>query len=113
MSLTQPDPWMLDAFEAAQTEFNSHLKDGEKFDFSQYKSIEEVYNVTDEIQRRQAKSGTLRNLARIQPYFDGLTQYAGVIEQFVQVKPDLLALIWVCDTDFQFVEPETDFCRVH
>jgi hypothetical protein len=99
MPPTQLNAWVLEAFKVAEAEFNSQFKEGEKVDFSQYRSIQEVYDVTDDIQRTQSSSGTLRNLSRIKPYLDGLSQYAGVIEVFVQAKPDLLALIWVCNTD--------------
>jgi nitrate/nitrite-specific signal transduction histidine kinase len=92
---SQPDPWMLASFEAAEAEFHQSLKDADKLDFSQFTSIQDVYDATDNIQRQQTKKRTLQNLARIKPYLDCLKQYEGVIEVFVQVKPDLLALIWV------------------
>ena len=57
-------------------------------------SIEDVWKQTRDIQETQSKSKTLRNMQRIEHYVKGLEQYAGVIEIFVQVKPDLLALIW-------------------
>ena len=91
----EPDSWMLEAFKVAEAEFNSQLKEGEKLDFSQYRSIEEVYNATDEIQKRQSKDGKLRHLSRIKPYLDNLKQYSDVMEQFIRLKPDLLTLIWV------------------
>jgi len=39
---------------------------------------------------------SLRNLRRIEPFITGISQYAKVIEVFVQVKPEILGLIWVC-----------------
>jgi hypothetical protein len=92
---SQPDPWLLAAFEAAQAEFNSQFHVGERIDFSQYQSIEDVYDTTDAIQTRQSKSTMLRSLGRIKPYLECLKQFQGVIEVFVSAKPDLLALIWV------------------
>ena len=57
-------------------------------------SIEDVWKQARDIQETQSKSKTLRNMQRIEHYVKGLERYAGVIEIFVQVKPDLLALIW-------------------
>ena len=48
------------------------------------------------IQTEQASRNSLRNMARIRPFLDTLEQYAKVIEVFVNVKPDVLAFIWVC-----------------
>ena len=47
------------------------------------------------IQAEQAKRRGLRNMRKIKPFVDVLAQYARVIEVFVNVKPDLLGLIWV------------------
>ena len=58
------------------------------------RSIDEVYDATDAIQKERAKKGHLRHLAKIQPFLENLRNYAGVIEQFVQAKPDVPALIW-------------------
>lgn len=83
-----------EAFEAAKREFLSSVKKGSP-GVLQFTSIKEVYDATDKIQREHSKSSTLRNLRRIEPYLDCLRHYAQVIETFVQVKPDILALIWV------------------
>jgi hypothetical protein len=85
-----------DAFKAARQAFLKGLKDRDAYEFSQFTSINDVYNTTDKIQEEQSKSGTLKGLHRIQPYLDCLSQYVGVIDTFTQVKPDLLCLIWVC-----------------
>lgn len=37
----------------------------------------------------------LQNLAKIQPYLGCLDQYATVLDTVIQVKPEILALIWV------------------
>jgi hypothetical protein len=91
---------ILDAFESAKTEFINGLLDDERHKFSDFTSIQEVYDATEQIQQEQSKGGSLRNLNRIQQYLDCLGQYAGVIETFVQVKPEILALIWVCMIPF-------------
>jgi hypothetical protein len=93
---SQPDPWMVEAFQTATTEFKRRLKDTPKFDFSQYGSAKDVYEKTRRIQAEQVKSGSLRALNRISPYLKCLAQYESAIKVFVQVKPELLALIWVC-----------------
>lgn len=74
------------------------LTDRVENDFSQFTSIDQVYNETDRIQREQGESGRLRNLRRIQPFLDCMKQYAGVLDTFVQAKPDLLSLIWASRT---------------
>ncbi|KAL9115839.1 MAG: hypothetical protein Q9227_000207 [Pyrenula ochraceoflavens] len=58
------------------------------------KTVDEVYDLTDKLQEEQAKKGHLRHLSKIQPFLEGLDSYAGVIEVFMQAKPDILALIW-------------------
>ncbi len=83
-------------FSAARDEFVHDLKDPSRYDFSKFTSIDDVYDTTEQIQEEQAKTGNLRNLRKIQPYLERLQQYANVIETFVQAKPDILALIWVC-----------------
>lgn len=83
------------AFETARSEFLQNVKDASKYELWKYSSIDDVYNVTDEIQEQQAKTGNLRNLRKIQPYLERVQDFAGVIETFVQAKPEVLALLWV------------------
>jgi hypothetical protein len=90
-------PLIRDAFESARKDFIESLTDGDDYDFSGFRTIDDVYNETDRIQQEQAKKGALRNLKKIQPYLSHLEQYSGVIETFVQAKSDVLALIWVCN----------------
>lgn len=89
-----------DAFEAARQDFLRSLKDRDVYNFSQFTSINDVYNTTDKIQEEQRRSGALRGLNRIRPYLDCLNQYVGVIDTFTQVKPDMLCLIWVCHSHY-------------
>jgi hypothetical protein len=86
---------VLEAFEAAKMEFLSGLPNTERDKYSQFTSIEEVYDATDQIQQEQGKTRTLRNLKKIQPYLDCLNHYAGVIETLIQAKAEFLAPIWV------------------
>ncbi|MCJ1392101.1 hypothetical protein MMC18_004968 [Xylographa bjoerkii] len=75
-------------------DFMDSLTDKDDYDFSKIRSIENVYNETDKIQRIQGSKGALRNLNRIQPYLRRITEYSSVIETFVQAKPDFLTLLW-------------------
>jgi hypothetical protein len=84
-----------DTFETARQDFLKSLKDPDVYNFSQFTSINSVYDTTDKIQEEQMRSGTLRGLNRIRPYLDCLNQYAGVLDTFAQAKPDILCLIWV------------------
>ncbi|KAK6078496.1 NACHT domain protein [Seiridium cupressi] len=83
------------AFASAIRDFKSKLNDPRVFDeILQTTSIDQVYDATDKLQEEQSKKGHLRNLARIAPYLTRLNDYAASIEVFVQIKPEILALIW-------------------
>ena len=68
------------------------LQNVEAFQFS---TFTELKHAIDDIQKEQAQRRGYRNLNKIRPFLDFLQQYARVIEQFVSVKPDFLAFIWV------------------
>ena len=57
-----------------------------------------MYDATREVQRQQAKTKTYRGLKRIEPLIKVLQEYSSVIDTFVQVKPDIMGLIWVRPT---------------
>ncbi|KAI0600874.1 NACHT domain protein [Biscogniauxia sp. FL1348] len=83
------------AFKDAMRGFQDELKDDEVYnDILQITTIDQVYDATDKIQKEQAKQGHLRHLAKIEPYLNRLNEYAASIEVFIQVKADVLALIW-------------------
>ncbi|KAK5631040.1 hypothetical protein RRF57_006755 [Xylaria bambusicola] len=83
------------AFGNAMRDFKAELKDDDVYNqLSQITTIDQVYDATDEIQKKQAKEGHLRHLSKISPYLDRLEEYAATIEVFLQAKPDILALIW-------------------
>lgn len=89
-----PDPVQA-AFEKAAREFKTALKNDKLYDeVLKTRSIDDVYTATDVLQLELAKKGPLRRLSKIQPYLERLRAYSGVVETFVQVKPDVLALIW-------------------
>lgn len=82
-------------FENARREFQNDLPAGTKFqDILAATSIEQVYTVIKTLQTAQGKKGSLRHLSRLEPFLSRLSDLAGVIEVFVQVKPDILALLW-------------------
>ena len=87
---------LIASFNTAHQEF---LRDFPQDEYaqalSQFTSIDDVYNATDELQKKQGESRMLQNLAKIQPYLGCLDQYATVLDTVVQVKPEILALIWV------------------
>ena len=81
------------AFEKAIREFRTSLKDAALYSqILKTTSIDEVYDLTDKLQFTQGAH--LADLSRIQPYLNRLKAYTGVIDTFVQAKPEILALIW-------------------
>lgn len=93
-TFSSPSP-VIASFNTAREEFlRDFLDDKYAQTLSQFTSIDDVYNATDDIQKEQGKSRILQNLAKIQPYLECLDQYATVVDTVVQVKPDILALIW-------------------
>lgn len=88
-----------DAFESAKKEFLSRLPKGTPASFEEFTTINEVYKAAEEIQATQASTRMRRNFGKIQPFLECLRHYGKVIETFVSVKPDILALIWVCMYD--------------
>lgn len=94
-TLSSPSP-VIASFNTAREEFlRDFLDDKYAQTLSQFTSINDVYDATDDIQKEQGKSRILQNLAKIQPYLICLDQYATIVDTVVQVKPDILALIWV------------------
>ncbi|KAI1802020.1 hypothetical protein F4811DRAFT_555212 [Daldinia bambusicola] len=91
---TTPPSWLDDAFKSAKQEFRKSLKNPALYDFSKINSPDDVINEAIKIQKQQEKTKTLRGLRRIDPLISGLKEYAAVIEQFVQAKPEIMSLIW-------------------
>jgi hypothetical protein len=91
---TPLDP-SLEAFEAAKRSFRDSLGDPSLFnDILQTTTVDQVYDVTEKLQAKLGSEGRLRHLGKIRPYLERVTAYASAVETFVQVKPDVLALIW-------------------
>lgn len=83
------------AFETAKKSFRKSLKDEALFrDILETTSIEKVWEVVKAIQAKQGNEKRLRNMAKIRGFLDKLSAYAGVVDTFIQVKPDIMALIW-------------------
>ena len=94
MSLTPAlDPVIL-GFERAMREFKGKLKNEALYsEILTTTSIEQVYTLAEKIQADQGKTGHLRHLSKIQKYLERIKLYADAIDTFVQVKPDILALL--------------------
>lgn len=82
-------------FDAAVKDFQDELPDSDEFDSLAIKTIDDVYKEINRIQEEQGRKGELRNMNRIAPFLVCLEQYSNVLDTFVQVKPSVLALIWV------------------
>jgi len=88
------DPIHL-VFERSIRDFRANLKDENLYsEILRTTTIDQVYDITDKLQEEQAKNGHMRHLSRIGPFLERLQGYASSIDTFVQVKPDILALIW-------------------
>lgn len=84
-----------DAFENAKNNFLLKYPHGTTYDFTSLPTIDHVYHAAEQIQEQQSTTNATRNLRKIQPFLECLRHYGEVVETFVQVKPDILALIWV------------------
>ena len=86
--------WFEEVLNDARREFLNSLPNAHGYDFSKFGTIDEVYDVIDDIQKKQSNTKSLKALKRIEPYIDGLRDYIGVMDTFAQVKPDIICLIW-------------------
>lgn len=93
--MATPNPHLVNAFMAAKTDFIASQKDPSLFDrVSNVTSIQEIYEFVMQIQDQQNNTTGIRNLRKINKFLEGIRQFSQVIEIFVSVKPDILALIW-------------------
>lgn len=84
-----------DPFEKAIESFRKKLSNPGVYDQILISgSIEEVYKTTSKIQENLARKGHMRFLRKIEPFINSLRAYFDSFEIFVQVKPEILALIW-------------------
>ncbi|PNP80169.1 hypothetical protein FNYG_06492 [Fusarium nygamai] len=84
-----------EVFEKAKADFLNGIKDQKlRTQLQKATTIDDIWDYTEQLQKEQGSTKRLRGMRRIGPYIERLQEYAGVIEVFVQVKPDILALIW-------------------
>ncbi|KAF5697667.1 NACHT domain-containing protein [Fusarium globosum] len=84
-----------EVFEKAKADFLNAIKDQKlRIQLQKATTIDDIWDYTDQLQKDQGSNKRLRGMKRIGPYIERLQEYAGVIEVFVQAKPDILALIW-------------------
>lgn len=90
-AMASPGP---SSFEKVLDGFRKRLspQDTELF---QLTTFDDLKSSIKRIETEQAARKGLRNLNKIKPFLNGLKQYAGVLEVFVQVKPEIIAFIWV------------------
>ncbi|KAF3760334.1 hypothetical protein M406DRAFT_269589 [Cryphonectria parasitica EP155] len=83
------------AFEKAKTTFKKHLKDEKLFeDLLKITSIERVYEAIEHLQAKQDSERRIRRLHKISSFLNKLSAYASAVDTFVQVKPEIMALVW-------------------
>ncbi|KAK4180618.1 hypothetical protein QBC36DRAFT_297422 [Triangularia setosa] len=83
------------AFKAAKNAFKQSLKDENLFGkLLATTSVEQVYEAVQDIQASAHVERRLRHLGKIRTFIERLTEYVSVVDTSVQVKPDILALIW-------------------
>lgn len=82
-------------FDTAVKDFQDELANRDELDFRDIGTIDDVYKEIGIIQEEQGQKGKLRYMKRIQPFLACLEQYSDVLDTFVQVKANVLALIWV------------------
>jgi hypothetical protein len=83
------------AFEAAKSAFRKSLKDEQLFkDILATTSIDGVWKAVKEVQAKQDSERRLGHMAKIKGFLEKLSAYASAVDTFVQVKPDIMALIW-------------------
>ena len=83
------------AFDAAKDEFKKNLKDDKLFkELLATTSVDQVWKAITDIQAVPHAEKRLRHMAKTKRFIQRLSAYANTVDTFVQVKPDLLALIW-------------------
>ncbi|KAI0198370.1 hypothetical protein F4808DRAFT_462839 [Astrocystis sublimbata] len=87
------DPSAL-AFEPAKKRLKNILNDDDLFKKLSATTIEQVWETIKEVQKKPYAEQRMRHLGKIKSFLGKLEAYAATIDTFVQVKPDILALIW-------------------
>jgi len=84
------------AFERALGRFLGSLDVEEKKSFDRINTVDDVWTLIESLEEEQGARKSLRNMKRLEPFINALSQYAKVIEVFVQAKPEIGSLLWVC-----------------
>lgn len=93
--MASQDP-LQQVFESSKKKFEDALK-ASKCDpklYSELHNATTVDELWDVMENLQVDRKLLRHLTRISPFLERLRAYAKVVDVFVQVKPEILALIW-------------------
>lgn len=87
---------VLSAFERAIGRFLDSLNAEEKKSFHRINTVDEVWVLITNLEAEQSTRKSLRNMKRLEPFINCLSQYAKVIEVLIQAKPEIGSLLWVC-----------------
>ncbi|KAL2130332.1 hypothetical protein VTI74DRAFT_6583 [Chaetomium olivicolor] len=83
------------AFEVAKNAFKQRLEDETLFkNLLETTSIEHVWKTVEDVQAKPYAERRSRHMEKIRSFLDKLSAYASAVDTFVQVKPDVMALIW-------------------
>jgi hypothetical protein len=88
-------PPALTTFSAARESFIKTLPDLEDQFNSKPVSIDDVYDITDQIQESQAQTHSLRNMGRIKLYLKRLDSFTTITEKSVKLGPQYMSVLWV------------------
>lgn len=81
-----------EGFKNAVADFQKRLKPGEEAQFK-FTTLNGLKLAAKDIQENQRKTKTARNLTRIQPFLQAMTEYSKVIEVFLNTS-SILCFIW-------------------
>jgi len=83
------------AFKSAMAAFKKTINDNKLHqDILRTTTIEGVWTEAKNIQARQEAKNRIRNMGKIRRFLDKIAAYASTVDTFVQVKPEIMALIW-------------------
>ena len=83
------------SFDRAINRFTNSLTPKQRQDFTVC-SLEDVQNSIVAIQSTRGTQNSLRNLARIQGFLEGMDEYSKVVEAFLNCTP-FMGYVWVWD----------------
>ena len=81
-------------FQRASEMFVESLTEKQKRDFREC-SLEDIRKEIDRMQEQRGNSRSLRNMARLEKFLEGMDQYRKVVEDFLNCTP-FLGYVWVC-----------------